>query len=154
MGAAFSKAERHGLIREIVKGARLETQSDLVNELRARGVDCTQATVSRDIKELKLVKNLSESGGYYYSNPGENVQPVVARLLEAFSSGYLHSTFSGNIVILKTVVSMAPSCALAIDAVQWPEVLGTLAGDDTIMIVTKSVSASKKLVKKLETLLK
>jgi len=154
MGIVFNKADRHELIREIIKGAQLETQSDFVVELRSRGIECTQATVSRDIKELKLIKNLSESGGYYYTNPGESIQPVVGRLLEAFANGYIRSTFSGNIVIIKTVVSMAPSCALAIDAVQWPEVLGTLAGDDTIMIVTKSVSASKKLVRKLETLLK
>jgi len=154
MGKLLSKAERHDLIREIIKDAKLETQADLVGALRARGVDCTQATVSRDVKELKLTKVQSEDGGYNYADPGVIRQPVVNRLLEAFSNGYLRSDFSGNIVVIKTVVGMAPACALAVDAVQWTEVVGTLAGDDTIMVVTKSVAASKKLIRKIETLIK
>ena len=154
MGGILKKTERHELIREIVGTERLETQSELVSALRGRGVDCTQATVSRDIKELKLTKYQSEDGRYYYSDPGAGDLPVVGKLLDAFSNGYVRSESSGNIVVIKTVVGMAPACALAIDAVQWPEVVGTLAGDDTIMIVTKSTTASKKLILKLETLLK
>ena len=154
MGNYLNKTERHDLILEIIKTSRLETQSELVDALRHSGVDCTQATVSRDIKELKLTKIQFEDGEYYYTIPGEGGQPVVGKLLEAFSNGYLNSNYSGNIVVMKTVIGMAPACALAIDAVRWPEVVGTLAGDDTIMIVTKSVSASRKFIKKIETLLK
>lgn len=154
MGNFLSKSERHEIIKDIIKTSRLETQAGLVDALRSKGVDCTQATVSRDVKELKLTKTLSEDGLYYYAYPGENGQPVVGKLLEAFSSGYLRSDYSGNIVVIKTVVSMAPSCALAIDAIQWPEVVGTLAGDDTIMVVTKSTAASAKLLRKIEALTK
>ena len=154
MDNATGKYERHDLIREIVRSSRLETQAELVAELHAHGVYCTQATVSRDIRELKLTKIQSGDGKYYYSEPGGSDQPVVNKLLGAFSNGYLDSDFSGNIVVIKTVVGMAPACALAVDAVQWQEVVGTLAGDDTILIVTKSVSASKKLIRKIETLLK
>ena len=152
MDSFLNKTERHGLIKEIVKNARLETQADLVSMLRERGVDCTQATISRDIKELRLTKIQFDDGKYYYAEPGGGEQPVVDKLLEAFSNGYLGADYSGNIVVIKTVVGMAPACALAIDAVQWQEVVGTLAGDDTIMVVTKSVSASKKLIRKIDTL--
>jgi len=154
MDRALGKAERHELIKDIIKKTRLETQAELVAALRGRGVGCTQATVSRDIKELKLTKTQFEDGRYYYAEPGGGEQPVVDKLLEAFSSGYLSSDFSGNIVVIKTVVGMAAACAWAIDAVQWPEVVGTLAGEDTLMIVTKSVAASKRLVRKIVTLLK
>ena len=154
VGSYINKTERHDLIMDIVKNMRLETQMELVDALRERGADCTQATVSRDIKELKLTKIQSDGGEYYYADPGGADQPVVERLLEAFSNGYLHANYSSNIVVMKTVVGMAPACALAIDAVRWQEVVGTLAGDDTIIVVTKSLSASKKFIRKIETLLK
>ena len=153
MDNAITKIERHNLIREILNKSSQETQADLVDALRARGINCTQATVSRDIKELKLTKIQSADGKYYYAEPGGGDQSVVNKLLDAFSSGYLGSDFSGNIVVIKTVIGMAPACALAVDAVRWLEVVGTLAGDDTILIVTKSASASKKLIKRIETLL-
>ena len=149
----MNKTERHNLIEDIVRTVRLETQSDLVAALSARGADCTQATVSRDIKELKLAKTLAEDGKYYYAGAGAGGQPQVApKLLGAFTNGYLGAAYSANIVVVKTITGMAPACALALDAVQWPEVVGTLAGDDTVMVVTKSVSASKKIIKKIEAL--
>ena len=148
-----SKSERHDIIMEIIRGARLETQSDLVAALRLRGVDCTQATVSRDVKELKLTKVQSEGGAYYYAGHDAASSPVVGKLLEALSNGYQSSDYSGNIVVMKTVSGTAPACALAIDAIMWPGVLGTLAGEDTVMIVTKSAAVSKKFLKKLEDLL-
>ena len=154
MDSLLNKTERHDLIKDIIKTSRLETQADLVAALFGRGVNCTQATISRDIKELKLTKIQSEDGKYYYSNPGGGDQPVLEKLLDAFSSGYLSAAFSGNIVVIKTIVGMAAACAWAIDAVQWPEVVGTLAGEDTILIVTKSVSDSKRFIKKIDTLLK
>ena len=150
----MKKSERHEQILEIIKKQQLETQDDLVAALRVYGLDCTQATVSRDIKELKLTKIQAGDGRYYYADPGNPDQPVTGKLLEAFSNGYISSDYSANIVVIKTVVGMAPPCALAIDAVQWQEVVGTLAGDDTIMVVTKSPAASKKFIAKLETLIK
>ena len=153
MDNMINKVERHDLLKELVKKTKLETQADLLAELRALGVKCTQATVSRDIRELKLIKIQSDDGKYYYQEPGGGDQPVVNRLLDAFSSGYLSANYSSNIVVIKTVIGMAPACALAVDAVQWQEVVGTLAGDDTILIVTKSISASKKIIKRIETLI-
>ena len=150
----MKRTERLNLIRELIKSASLKTQSDLIEALRARNIECTQATISRDIKELKLTKLQDEDGTYYYSDPESGDQPVVAKLLEAFSNGFVKADYSGNIVVLKTVVGMAPACAYAIDACQWQEVVGTIAGEDTIMIVTKSLASSKKLITKLETLLK
>jgi transcriptional regulator of arginine metabolism len=153
MGRFANKTERHDLIREIVKNVRLETQTDLVAALRKNGVDCTQATVSRDIKEMKLAKTQTDDGAYFYADPGGGEQPVVGKLLDAFSNGFVRADYSANIVVIKTIAGLAPACAYAIDAVQWPETVGTLAGEDTILIVTKSVSASKKIIRKIETLL-
>lgn len=150
----MKKTERHDLIRKILQDEQPETQTDLVDSLRGYGADCTQATVSRDIKELKLTKVQSEDGRYRYADPGTTDQPVVGKFLEALSSGYISSDFSGNIVVIKTVAGMAPACAYAIDAVQWQEVVGTIAGEDTILVVTRSMSASKKFLTKLETILK
>ena len=149
----MNKTERLDLIREIIRTERLQTQSDLVSALRGRGVACTQATVSRDVRELRLTKLQSPDGKFYYAEPASGEPPVVSKLLEAFTSGYLSADFSGNMVVVRTVVGMAPACALALDAVQWQGVVGTIAGDDTIMVVTRSVSASKKIVKKLESLI-
>ena len=146
------KNERHELIKKIIKADKLETQSELVDALRGRGVECTQATVSRDIKDLKLTKFQSDDGKYYYSDPGGGDQPVVNKLLDAFANGFIKADYSGNIVVLKTVVGMAPACAYAIDAFEWQEVVGTIAGEDTIMVVTKSTAASRKFVVKLESL--
>ena len=150
----MKKSERHEQILELIKNKHLETQDDLVSALREYGLDCTQATVSRDIKELRLTKIQTEDGRYRYAVPEGNDQHVVGKLLEAFSNGFVSSDFSGNIVVIKTVVGMAPACAYAVDAVQWQEVVGTIAGEDTILVVTKSLSASKKFLAKLDTLIK
>jgi len=152
MGAVQNKTERHDLIKEIIRTERLDTQSGLVGALRGRGVDCTQATISRDIKELKLTKVQSEGGAIYYAEQNGG-QPVAEKWMDAFFNGYIDIDYSGNIVVVKTVIGMAPACALAIDAVRWQEVVGTLAGDDTILIVTKSAAASKKLIDKIKRLL-
>jgi len=154
MANLLNKAERHDLIRKIILNDRIDTQTGLVDALRSKGLDCTQATVSRDIKEMKLNKVQSENGGYHYADTGGSSQKTFGKLLEAFSSGYLHSDYSGNMVVIKTVVGMAPVCAYAVDAVQWPEVVGTLAGEDTIFIVTKSAAASGRLMKRIESLIK
>ena len=147
----MKKSDRHEYILDIINNDSVETQDELVDRLRLRGIEVTQATVSRDIKELKITKTISADGRYIYS--AENYQSEVSsdatvtqRLLSAFGSGYISCDLSGNIVVVKTIVGMAPPCALAIDAMPWPEVVGTIAGDDTIMIVTRSPEASENLV--------
>jgi len=96
-------------------------------------------------------------GRYAYSTEVRATEvpkpPVVSeRLLNAFYSGYISCDYSGNIVVVKTIVGMAPPCALAVDSMLWPEVVGTIAGDDTIMVVTRSLDASKNIVLRFNTL--
>ena len=155
----MKKSIRQKKILDIISGGSVETQNELVQSLKSRGVDVTQATVSRDIKELKLTKTVSLDGRYTYSSEpyqiGEHSSEIAIteRLLRVLDDGYVSCDCSANIVVVKTIVGMAPPCALAIDAVQWPEVLGTIAGDDTILIVTKSPEASEELVIKFRNMI-
>ena len=155
----MKKSIRQKKILDIISGGSVETQNDLVQSLKSRGVNVTQATVSRDIKELKLTKTVSLDGRYTYASEpykiGEHSSEIAIteRLLRVLDDGYVSCDNSANIVVVKTIVGMAPPCALAIDAVQWPEVLGTIAGDDTILIVTKSPEASEELVIKFRNMI-
>jgi len=148
------KAERKELILRIISENNIETQEELVEMLKKRSVPVTQATVSRDIKELKLSKLLSHNGKYRYADLAGTEQGQSGNLRTVFAEGYIRADYSGNIVVIKTLVGMADACALAIDSMQRPEVVGTLAGDDTIMVVTRSLADSGKLIRKFEEITK
>jgi transcriptional regulator of arginine metabolism len=148
------KAERHELILDILCGGGAGTQEEIVATLHARGVSVTQATVSRDIRELKLRKVISDDGLYRYAGPAPDDRSVSEKLRNVFFEGYVHSDYSANIVVIRTQIGMAPACALAIDAARWPETVGTLAGDDTVLVVTRSASASQKLIRRFDSLMK
>ena len=158
----LGKADRQKLILDVICKNAIETQSKLVDSLRSLGVDATQATVSRDLKELKITKSVMNDGEYAYAAESysfktetsqQQASAVLERLLNALNNGYISCDYASNIVVVKTIVGMAPPCALAIDAMKWAEVLGTIAGDDTIMIITRSQEASEKLVTRFKRLL-
>ncbi|MCL2163500.1 MAG: arginine repressor [Oscillospiraceae bacterium] len=152
----MKKSDRHRNLLDIVSKNTIETQDMLVANLKERGINVTQATVSRDIKELKITKTQTANGAHAYSAGPRQLKPPVVevnqgdivseRLRSALNSGYISCDYADNIVVVKTIVGMAPPCALAIDAMKWPEVVGTIAGDDTIMVVTRSVDASESFV--------
>jgi transcriptional regulator of arginine metabolism len=155
----MKKIDRQKLMLEIINSNAVETQDELVTGLKQQGIYVTQATVSRDIKELKITKTVIRNGRYAYAAETHHKTPdhqtdygVPERLLNAFNSGYLGCDVSSNIVVVRTIVGMAPPCALAIDAMQWHEVVGTIAGDDTIFIVTRSLEASLILQNRFNTL--
>ena len=150
----MKKSKRQEMILDIINNNHIETQEELVEALKKKDINVTQATVSRDIKELKLSKLMSQSGKYLYAGSAAAQQSVSEKLRKVFSEGYIKSDFSNNIVVMKTIVGMAPACALAIDAMQWPEIVGTLAGDDTIFVVTRSAEASEALIEKFNTTMK
>jgi transcriptional regulator of arginine metabolism len=148
------KAERQALILEILgAGGGAGTQEEIVDWLQARGVCVTQATVSRDVKELKLQKSLSGDGTYRYAGLPPEDRAASARLRSVFLEGCVKADYSANIVVIGTQIGMAPACALAIDAAAWPEVVGTLAGDDTVLVVARSVAASRKLIRRVGALM-
>ena len=150
----MKKSERQETILDIINHNRIETQEDLVEELKKRGIFVTQATISRDIKELKVSKLASQNGKYLYAGTGGRDGNVSEVLMTVFSEGCTNVDFSANIVVVSTHIGMAPACALAIDAMRWPGIVGTLAGDDTIMIVTKSAAESRKLTAKILDIIK
>ncbi|SHJ30067.1 arginine repressor [Desulfofundulus thermosubterraneus] len=137
------KARRQRLILEIIRQQVIETQEELAEALRAAGFPVTQATVSRDIRELGLVKVPGEGNIFRYAAPGET--PPLRRderLKRLLRSSVQFMDFSENLVVVKTLPGEAQGVASAIDQASWPEVIGTVAGDDTILVIVKP----KKLV--------
>ncbi|NLJ25793.1 MAG: arginine repressor [Firmicutes bacterium] len=133
------KTKRQAMILQIIKEQEIETQEELAEVLRNKGIDVTQATVSRDVKELRLVKILTSDGRYRYGVPYEPVYgDVIGRARRSFQEYVMEIGYSQNMIILKTLSGTANAVAAAIDDVNWPEVLATVAGDDTILVIIKS----------------
>jgi len=144
------KAERKELIRRIINEHTIETQEELVELLKDEGVPVTQATVSRDIKELKLSKLLMQNGKFRYADINGSEFGQTSNLKSVFAEGYIRAEAAGNIVVIKTVVGMADACALYVDSLQRQEVVGSLAGDDTVFVVARTPQDSGKLIRRLE----
>ena len=130
------KSARHSLILEIIEEKDIETQEELAEELKRRGVKVTQATVSRDIKELRLLKVLGDHGRYKYATVERAEKGVNDRFIRILS---------------ESVAS--PACE-AIDSMKWSEVLGTIAGENTVLIITRSEEAVESLTARIHALLK
>lgn len=147
------KVLRHAKIIEIINSKEIETQEELAEELKRCGMDVTQATVSRDIKELKLIKVLSNSGKYKYVaiTPEQNF--LSNKLVYIFSQTVLYVENVENIVIVKTISGSAPAAAEAIDSLGFDEIAGTLAGDNTIFIIVRGTEKAQELVRKIKKLL-
>lgn len=129
------KMNRHAKIKEIIDNNKIETQEDLAAALRANGIDVTQATVSRDIKEMMLVKVPDANGHYHYAYPKDHSKMMsVERLERIFSDYIVNIRNSDSMAVIHTLPGTAASVAFAVDYMKWPEVLGTIAGDDTVFI--------------------
>ncbi len=136
------KASRHARIKEIIENQAIETQEELAEALRKKGIEVTQATVSRDIKELMLIKVPTGEGRYRYAFPPEqNLVFSQSRLERAFQDSVTAMDHSLNIIVIRTVPGMAQAVAYAVDSTRWPEIIGTVGGDDTICIVVKPPEA-------------
>lgn len=135
MTGSVSKRERQGSILDVVREHRVTSQEGLRELLADRGIDVTQATLSRDIRELRLVKVPGAEGSSHYTLPEEwENTPPLENLLPTL---FLGAEGTGNLLIVKTMTGGAQAVALAIDWEEWPEVLGTVAGDDTILVVVR-----------------
>ena len=128
---------RHAAILELVRSHRVPSQERLRELLAERGIEVAQATLSRDIRDLGLVKVPDEQGGSVYTVPSGSTEPIptLNRLLPALFTG---ADGVGNLLVLRTVVGGAQPLAVALDAARWSEVVGTVAGDDTILIVLRA----------------
>ncbi len=148
------KKRRQAKILEIIRNLDVETQEDLQALLLENGFEVTQATISRDIKELRLVKELSEGGRYVYSTGKKlNSDSVSARASGIFIDSVISVENAMNIVCVKCFSGMAGAACAAIDSMQWSEVVGTIAGDDTIFVLCKTENAATVFTANLEKLL-
>lgn len=132
----MSKRERQAQILSLIKRKRVTSQEALREFLAAQGTEVTQATLSRDIRELRLVKVPGTDGTAHYSIPDEwEITPALSSLLPTL---FLDAQGVDHLLVVRTLKGAAPTVAAAIDWEEWPEVLGTLAGDDTILVVVRS----------------
>ena len=132
------KAKRQALIREIVENQSIQTQEELADALREHGMVVTQATVSRDIKEMHLLKVLSEEGGYRYATMDKSEQGMNERLIRMLSDSMVDMSSANNLIVIHTLPGSAHVAGEAVDSLRWPEVLGTIAGDNTILVIVRS----------------
>jgi transcriptional regulator of arginine metabolism len=144
----MSKSYRQGQIIKLVRSGPVSTQEELARSLQKAGIKATQVTLSRDIRELRLVKTRE---GYRETSSEEARPPHFTTLAAEF---LLDVRAAGNLVVLKTAPGHANSVAVALDDEEWPEVVGTIAGDDTILAIAPNASTATRIRKKLLALLK
>ena len=132
------KTVRQVAILDIIEKQHIETQEELAEALRLRGIRVTQATVSRDIKELRLLKVLTPSGAYKYATADKAENGLSERFIRMLAESLLSVAASNNLIVVKTLSGSANVAAEALDSLHWPEVLGTLAGDNTILLIIRS----------------
>jgi transcriptional regulator of arginine metabolism len=144
-----SKRERHAAILDVIRAQRISSQEELREVLlQGAGIDVTQATLSRDIRELRLVKVPSAEGPAHYTLPEEwEHTPPLETLLPAL---FVSAEGSRNLLVVRTMTGGAQAIALAIDWEEWPEVLGTIAGDDTILIICREDDQVAEVRRRLE----
>ena len=148
------KSSRQEYILAIIEKEDVETQDDLVLLLKSKGYNVTQATVSRDIKDLRLIKILSGSGGYKYAQVDKANAHKTPVLMRIFADSVISVEAAGNLVIIKTLSANANAAAEAIDNMCFAEILGTIAGDNTIFLAIREGSDIQEVVNKLKKMCK
>ncbi|MDO4392801.1 MAG: arginine repressor [Bacillota bacterium] len=147
------RISRQNKILELIETHEIETQDKLASMLREYGYEVTQATISRDIKELQLIKTLSPSGNYKYSTSSTDERPISGRMSNIYKETVKSAKSSGNIVVLKTLSGCAGAAGEALDSFGIPHVIGSVAGDNTIMFVVDDADNAPIVVEYLNDLI-
>ena len=147
------KTRRHARILDLIGEYPIETQDELLTRLKEEGYKATQATISRDIKDLRLVKTLGSDGKYRYVSPAKNSTDIRSNFSALFSTSVSSIDFAQNMVIIKTLSGMAQAVCAALDSVNYNSVLGTIAGDDTIFVVCRTDELAVNLTDELKKLI-
>ena len=147
------KRKRHALILELIQQYEITTQDELLAKLRENGFEVTQATVSRDIKELRLVKAMSPSGQYRYMAGAAQGDEYLAKFYTIFSGSVISVDYAGNTCVVKCYAGMAQAACVAIDAMHFEGIVGTLAGDDTIFVLCRTPELTQQLKSSLDKML-
>lgn len=148
------KNARQTAILSIIEQNDIETQEELAGKLKEMGIVVTQATVSRDIKELRLLKVLSAKGGYKYATADKAEHGLSDRFVRMFVDSVLSIQYANNIIVIKTLSASANVAAEAIDSMRLPEILGTMAGDNTILVVARSEEDAARLTERFQDMIK
>lgn len=143
------KVNRHAKILELISRYRIETQEELAEYLNQEGFKVTQATVSRDIRDLKLTKIPDEDGKQQYAPHQSTDSSMSEKYIRVLREGYLSMDMAQNILVIKTVSGMASAVCAALDAMKWHEIVGSIAGDDTIMCAIRGVDETTKVMDKI-----
>lgn len=146
------KVSRHAKIIELIRQYDIETQEELAERLNQAGFKVTQATVSRDIRDLKLTKVAVEGKQQKYVVLKPDEEGMNEKYIRILSDGFVSMDMAQNILVIKTVAGMAMAVAAAIDAMNWKEVVGCIAGDDTIMCAIRSVEDTVEVMSKIRKL--
>ena len=149
------KNDRQAMILEIITQENIETQEQLLTQLQARGVRCTQATISRDIKQLHLIKEPVGQGRYRYTVSSQrNRLNVADKLRTIFRESIISVDSAQNIVVVKTMAGLANAAAAALDGMNVPYMVGTLAGDDTAFLVMRDNESARTFCEEIHEMLK
>ena len=148
------KRERHEVVVDLINKYDIETQEELAAYLRQEGFDVTQATVSRDIRELNLSKISAGNGRQKYIILSNDDTGLGDKYIRVLRDGFLSMNMAQTILVIKTVQGMAMAVAAAVDAMKLPEIVGCIAGDDTIMAAIRTVEDTKAVMQKLEDIIR
>ena len=140
---------RHQKIIELVQNHAIDTQEELARRLNEAGFEVTQATVSRDIRQLKLTKVTGPDGKFRYAVQGGSGTELAEKYIRVLKDGLLSMDMAQNILVVKTVSGMAMAVAAALDALNYSEIVGSIAGDDTVMCAVRSVEETKTVMEKI-----
>ena len=143
------KNARQQKILELIDRYDIDTQELMIEKLREAGINATQTTISRDIRELKLVKGISASGIYKYVLPTAKKEASVAVLNSALTESVVAIESAGNIVVVKTYPGMANALAVCVDSLEKPHIIGSVAGDDTVLIVVRDTELAELVASEL-----
>lgn len=148
------KTVRQVAIIDIIEKNEIETQEELADALRQRGIKVTQATVSRDIKELRLLKVLTPMGTYKYATADKAENGLSERFIRMLAESLLSVAASNNLIVVKTLNGSANVAAEALDSLHWPEILGTIAGDNTILLVIRATEDVPSVMGRIQDMMK
>jgi transcriptional regulator of arginine metabolism len=148
------KRQRHEVVVELINKYDIETQEELAAYLRKEGFDVTQATVSRDIRQLNLSKVTTANGKQKYVILKSDDIKLNDKYIRVLRDGFVSMNMAQNILVIKTVQGMAMAVAAAIDAIKFPEIVGCIAGDDTIFAAVKSVDDTRAVIGRIDEIIK
>ncbi len=147
------KVVRQNAIIGLIKEEEISTQNELLQRLKDMGFAVTQATISRDIRELRLIKVAKSDGGYRYAqNKPKNAYQTTDHFHSMFATGVYNVDFANNLVVIKCYAGMAQAVCVIMDGLEFPGIVGTLSGDDTILVVMRDNNSAAKLVKELKSI--